>query len=114
MKIKKKNLKIETFEREIFITDFLYRLENEHPGPIPNPFVSVKSKTDKHGIKINLEKFKAKLDTDQQKNFYMDSRVNMYEMDNAGIPLLDFLESQHKLECGCGDKLKCDIYRSRN
>ena len=90
----------------------MYRLENEHPGPIPNPFVSVKSKTDKHGIIINLEKVKAKLDTDQQENFDKRSPVHMYEMDNAGIPLLDFLESQHKLKsvCGCSDKLKCDIY----
>ena len=108
----KKTEKIETFEREIFITEFLYRLANERPDPkFPNPFVSVKSKTDKDGpIKIDLKKFKDKLDEDQQTNFDTKSPVSMYEMGNAGMPILDFLESRHKSVCKCDNKLKCDIY----
>ena len=102
---------IENFKREFSITKLLHLSEEKSPNPhFPNPFVAIKSDSVDKPVTINLEKFKAKLGTKQQENFDTESLVYMYEMDNAGIPLLDFLESQHKSVCGCGDKLKCDIY----
>ena len=105
----KKDKNKKKFKREISITKFLSEEEEKSKNPdFPNPFVAIKNEYE--DVEIDLGKFKAKLDTDQQENFDTKSPVYMYEMDNAGIPLLDFLESQHKLKCRCGDKLKCDIY----
>ena len=96
----------QNFEREISITKLLHL--SEEKSPYPNPFVAIKNVY--KDVQIDLTTFKDKLDEDQQTNFDTKSPVYMYEMDNAGMPILDFLESQHKSVCNCDNKLKCDIY----
>ena len=103
---KKKDKNKHNFEREISITKLLHN--SEEKSHHPNPFVAIKNVY--KDVEIDLTTFKDKLYKDQQGNFDTVSPVIVYEMDNAGIPLLDYLESKHESVCKCGDKLKCDIY----
>jgi hypothetical protein len=105
---------IESFIREIFITNLLFCLENERLGPgpsIPNPFVSVKS-VYKFTDTAKIMKLKDNLRKNQQKTFDTKSPVIGYEMDHAGVSMFDFLKYKHDEEykCECGNILECDTY----
>ena len=99
----------ESFIREIFITNLLYCLEKKNLQRI-NPFVPVKSVFWGEFTQETLDRLKREIKDKGEEEYKEKNPIIVYEMDNAGIPLLDYLEIQHKKSCKCDNKLKCYTY----